>query len=212
MSLPVTVGLVGALAGVGGWLAAMGVRQRRRRRRLARLAGELGLSFSPSDPFALVRRHEAFALMQAGHDAQVDNVLFGPLGGWRARAFDYRYEIGHGPHRLIRRFSVVAVDGPEGLGEGLVWREPQGCPAPLPVEGARVVEGAWRADAGGERLARRVVAAWPGGFDGALGLECRAGQLLLSVPGALGRGQWAQLLAAVGGLLEALSSPPSRTI
>lgn len=101
---------------------AVGLRQWRRRGRMARKSGTLGLRFSVDDPFDIPRRYAELALMGSGHSLTAENVTYGYLENRPARAFDLHYEIGHGTRRLMRRYGGVLLEMPRALPELLVWR------------------------------------------------------------------------------------------
>ncbi len=101
---------------------AVGFRQWRRRARVARKSGELGLRFSVDDPFDIPRRYAELALMGSGHSLTAENVTYGYMENRPVRAFDLHYEIGHGTRRLMRRYGCVLLEMPRPLPELLVWR------------------------------------------------------------------------------------------
>lgn len=111
--------------------AVGGVLQVRRRDRLARAAHEAGLLFSAQDPFDIARRYAGFALIGAGHSGRATNVTYGRLDGLPVRAFDFRYEIGHGTRRSARHYAVVVVESPHPLAPFLLWRAQDADMAPL---------------------------------------------------------------------------------
>jgi hypothetical protein len=101
---------------------AVGLRQWRRRIRLAQKSGELGLRFSVDDPFDIPGRYAELALMGSGHSLTAENVTYGYMENRPVRAFDLHYEIGHGTRRLMRRYGGVLLQMPRALPELLVWR------------------------------------------------------------------------------------------
>jgi len=141
--------LIGALGAGLLALAWMGVAQRRRRRRLARVGGRMGLKFSPADPFDLTRRYAGFVLASAGHSPRAENVLYGRYDRWALRAFDFYFEAGHGPRRLARRYSVIAADTDLPLPAALIWHAGDREHVPLRARGPAPRVGPWRAIAGG---------------------------------------------------------------
>ncbi len=134
---------------VGG---AMGVR---RRNRLARAAHEAGLLFSADDPFDVPRRYADFALVGAGHGGRATNVTYGRLGGLPIRAFDFRYEIGHGTRRHTRHYAVVVVEADAPLPTFSLWSSRQADLAPLAVRQAEGSLNGWdyRGQGAGRALA-----------------------------------------------------------
>ncbi len=136
--------LIGAL-GVGlVVLASLGLTQRRRRRRLARAAHEMGLKFSPDDPFDLARRYRDFVLTSAGHSRRAANVVHGQYQGWSLRAFDFSFEVGHGPSRRARRYSVLAAGARGELPPALLWHAADNEYPPLAVRRQQGRLGVWR--------------------------------------------------------------------
>ena len=136
---------------IGGWL------QGRRRDRLARAAHEAGLLFSGEDPFDVSRRYADSALLGAGHAGRATNVTYGRVGGLPVRAFDFRYEIGHGTRRQARHYAVVAVEALGPVAPLLLWRWRDADLAPLAVRQATQRLGEW--DARGE-APRRPPPCW----------------------------------------------------
>ncbi len=114
---------------------AVGLRQWRRRVRLARKADELGLRFSVDDLFDIPRRYAELALMGSGHSLTAENVTYGHQEGRLARAFDLHYEIGHGTRRLMRRYSGALLETPRPLPELLVWRPSREWTLPMDGDG-----------------------------------------------------------------------------
>jgi hypothetical protein len=160
--------LIGALVAGVCVLGVMGVRRWRRRRMLVRTASSLGLSFSVADRSDLPRRFGRFALLSAGHSQRAENVLLGRWGRRRVRAFDYRYEIGHGAARQTLRCWVVLAEGqpPPQPGESLLlWRGESLAEAPLgPRDCRRRCKGkAWAVGSGDSRRAEALADVLPAG-------------------------------------------------
>ncbi len=128
-------------AGVG--FAIGGMLQVRRRDRLARAAHEAGLLFSAEDPFDMPRRYVRFALIGGGHGSRATHVTYGRVGGLAVRAFDLRYEIGHGTRRQGRHYAVVAVEAPGAAPPLLLWRSRDADLAPLAAQRAMERLGDW---------------------------------------------------------------------
>ena len=170
--------LIGALLIGLAVLAWLGVANRLRRRRLARAANELGMSFSPNDPFALAQRHSSFALASAGHSPRAGNVIYGRREGWPVRAFDYHFEAGHGPGRLARLYCVIVVDVEFELPEMLMWHEDDAEDAPLAAQQAPQRVRKWMVTAGGETAAALAEAFEPFA-DEPVNVETHGGSLML---------------------------------
>jgi hypothetical protein len=161
--------LVAAPVAAGVVFAIGGLLQVRRRDRLARAAHEAGLLFSAEDPFDVPRRYARFALVGGGHSGRAMHVTYGRLGGLPVRAFDFRYEIGHGTRRQGRHYAVVAVEGIESVRAMLLWRQRDLDLAPLAVRGASQRLGDWVAL--GEAAAGAVAALPQGLAETVTGLE-----------------------------------------
>lgn len=135
--------LLGALlAGLGalGWLARS---QRRRRLGLSRSAHEVGMRFSATDIFQLSRRYACFVLAQAGHSPVAENVLYGRFDRWQMRLFDYRFEAGHGPRRMVRRYSVIVAETDLHAPRTILWDSRDEQPPPLVVQQPQGQMGRW---------------------------------------------------------------------
>ena len=151
--------LIGAL-GVGlVVLTWMGLAQQRRRRLLARAAHEMGLKFSPTDPFAMTDRYAGCVLFPAGHSRRAENVIHGQCENWTLRAFDFSYEAGHGPHRLARRYSVIIAETPDPMPPALLWHAADYDHPPLAARETRAKQGVWRV-VHGEEMAPRLAEAF----------------------------------------------------
>lgn len=185
-------------------LIVMGARQWRRQVRLVRAAHDIGLKFSAEDIFDVKQRYAGFELMQSGHSACADNVIFGRMRDWSLRAFDYSFEAGHGPRRLIRRFSVIAADAHLPLPDCLIWRGEDSCPASLPAAAAVTIAGQWQAT-GDLAAAGQLARHWSGSDGQAIGIQAQEGRLLFSTPGQLDGQAMAGRLRAVADCLEKLS-------
>jgi hypothetical protein len=123
--------LIGALVGGSGVLAWLGLAGRLRQRRMGRLWHELGLKFSAGDPFDVSNRYCQSVLCGAGHSPKAENVAHGRYAGWQLRAFDYRFEVGHGPGRQTRRYTVIVADWDADLPDVLLWNAADAENAPL---------------------------------------------------------------------------------
>ena len=138
--LIILISTLGAGVLVLGW---MGWSQRRRKLALARVAHEMGMMFSAKDPFELTRRYSSFVLASAGHSSRAENVIYGRYKGWYVRAFDYRFEAGHGPRRLVRRYSVIVSDTHLEAPPTLMWHEQDADHVPLAVQNPLARLGGW---------------------------------------------------------------------
>jgi len=123
--------LIGAL-GLGVIILVwLGLSQRRRERKLSRLAYQMDMRFSASDPFALVKRYASSPLFQAGHSPRARNVIYGRFRGWLIKAFDYQFEAGHGTHRLTHRYNVITAETNLSIPNVLLWNTKDNEPPPL---------------------------------------------------------------------------------
>ncbi len=175
--------LMGTL-GVGTLvLASMGRRQWRRRKGLARVAHEMGMKFSAKDPFELSRRYPSFVLASAGHSPRAENVIYGRYEGWYLRAFDYRFEAGHGPRRLVRRYTVIVSDTDLPVPPTLLWHEQDPDHLPLAVQSPLGRLQGWLVVAGPE-FAGTLAAAFEGLRDQPVNLQIdrRSVMLCSAVP------------------------------
>ena len=123
--------------------AIVGLMQVSRTRRLSGQAHQLGMHFSASDPFDLPRRYADFALISNGHSPRANNVTHGTLSGKTVRAFDFRYEVGHGTRRMTRHYSIIVVETDRALPETVMWKQgdTESVPIGTPQDNPRI--GSW---------------------------------------------------------------------
>lgn len=131
MQAIVTYLLLAVLAASVVTFTVLGIAMRRGARRLETFALENGMRFSAADLFDVTRRYRKFTLVAGGHSAYAHNVTHGWLAGWPVRAFDFRYEVGHGPRRQTRRYGVVAIETDLELPDAVLWNEADVASAPL---------------------------------------------------------------------------------
>jgi hypothetical protein len=124
--------------------AIMGLMQVRRTRALAGEAHKLGMHFSSDDPFDVPRRYADFALISNGHSPRASNFTHGRLAGHRVRAFDFKYEVGHGTRRLTRHYRVIVVETDRLLPDVLMWNESDAESAPVGAMTAQGRVGNWQ--------------------------------------------------------------------
>ncbi len=146
MEFALAIVLTGVLLAAVVSFVVMGLDQRRRRNRAAGRAHASGFLFAPEDPFDVPRRYRGFALMEVGHSPRAYNVTYGRMGGLPLRAFDFRYEVGHGTRRLARQYAVVVVETVQRLTPMLMWNRHDVEVAPLAVRRCVVSSGLWRCD------------------------------------------------------------------
>lgn len=113
MLLPLVAGLT-VLVGLGAY-------RLHRRRQAADAAERLGMRFAARDERHALLRYAGSHLLQAGHSAHAENVMTGEINGRRLTVFEQLYEAGHGPHRLTRRATVVAISASPLRSGFLVW-------------------------------------------------------------------------------------------
>ena len=143
LQLLFTILLVFVLATACVSFAVMGLMQSRRTRRLRREAHELGLRFSVDDPFDVLRRYADFALIGCGHSARAGDVTYGRLGARVVRAFNFRYEVGHGTGRTARHYNVVIIEAEESSARLLMWNDNDSGAAPLQARAPDGHVGRW---------------------------------------------------------------------
>jgi len=89
---------------------------KKRREALAALAAGMGLEFSPGDPFGICRRYSIFDWIAQGHSQKAYNVIYGRIGNYEVRAFDFTYRTTEGSGKDRREvthfFSAVIFDTP----------------------------------------------------------------------------------------------------
>ena len=198
--------LVGVLAASVISVAIMALLQIGRTRRLARQAESLGLRFASEDPFDAPRRYADFALITNGHSPRASNVTYGRLDGRMVRAFDFRYEVGHGTRRVTRHYDVVVVESERDLGNVLMWHDSDDEFAPLAVRGEQRAGawGVWGDVALVERLAEAI--APRGGSP--VSMQCCGGTLMLFAPERRRRGGYAARLEDAVAVMDVLDCLP----
>lgn len=196
--------LLALLVGAVVAFVVIGIRQRLRRRRLAAQCQNLGLEFTPIDPFDVAKCFFDFVLISAGHSGRAENVAHGRIGGNRLRVFDFLYEIGHGIRRVVRRYSVVIVEPNRRLADVLMWNENDLHSAPLAVGEATQPVGPWICS-GDDTAARRLADAAGNLAQLAASMQVVRDTLLVCAPARGLGGVYGQLLEAVGDLCGHLS-------
>lgn len=199
----VLLGLIVAISMVV--FAVLGAMQLRRTRRLIRDAHTMGLRFAVEDPFDVPHRYSDFALMHLGHSPLANNVTYGRIGRRPVRAFDFRYEAGHGTRRSTRRYSVITVDVELPLPSAILWNEADVAAAPLAVlaEGKRL--GGWFT-VGDEGVARVLVRACAGLVDESVSVQTSGGALLFCSPVRRWRNHTTDRFGVVRGILDVLEA------
>jgi len=187
-------------------LIIVGLRQWRRRGRLAQFAHQCGLRFSWRDPFGLIQRYGACDLMQAGHSARVDGVLYGRFADWNVRLFDLCFEVGHGPNRSVRQYMVIAAELPRPVATAFVWRDgSEERSVAILTPAARVIDDQWWYT-GDLTVAGAVRAAWSAEATESIGVETAERLALFATADPVDPGAMLRQLQAAVGCLDALAS------
>lgn len=113
--------------------AVMALMQVRRTRLAKRDAQKLNMRFSPEDPFDIPHRYGDSVLVTSGHSPWATNVTYGRVAGRRVRAFDFRYEVGHGTRRMTRHYAVVVIETDYQLPHLLMWHDADAQFSPVQV-------------------------------------------------------------------------------
>ena len=193
MQYVIVMVLLAGMAGGVGALAWLGLAQRHRRHSLEQAANQLGMIFSLTDLFSLERRYGGFLLPSLGHSGRAENLVYGRYEGWYFRLFDYSFEIGHGPGRVLRRYGALVIETDLSLQDALLWHGDDAAHPPLAVQRPLAAAGAWRVVAG-PALAETLVEAFGSTGQGPLSMEVRGGWVMLLGPR---RWQGRQLAAMV---------------
>lgn len=199
--------LIGTLVASAASFVVMGVLQHLRASALARKAHEMGMRFSPEDPFDLPCALAEFALVSSGHSPRVDNVIYGRLDGRVVRAFDFRYEVGHGIQRLTRHYSVIAVESPQEVDSMLMWHEDDLQAAPVSLQLANRRLGQWLYE--GSRPVAMALGEVCAGLGRPVSMETRGKAAMLFAPVTGSRRAYAaqtpDVAKIAAGIVEALS-------
>jgi hypothetical protein len=190
--------------------AVLGLVQARRARALARAAHEAGFKFSPSDPFDVPRRYAGLALISSGHSPRASNVTHGRLKGLPVRAFDFTYEIGHGPRRVTRHYSVVVAETDRRLPPAIIWHVDDGEMSPLPARQPTARVGCWLCS-GDEQFSRRLAEACRPVADQAVSAQTWETRVMLCAPVPRGSNRRAFSIVQAGSVLSEIDTWASRT-
>lgn len=166
---------------------------RRRVGALSRVANQWGLRFSSDDPFDVPRFYADFVPVASGHSARARNVTYGQWHGIPIRAFDFRYEAGHGMQRHTRNFVVAVVQLERPLPPVLMWNTMDSICSPL--EAIRCVEkfGPWMCR-GEDALIRALALALAPLEHDAICIQTRGDQVMLWQPAGRGGRMHAPLM------------------
>ena len=199
--------LIGAIAAASISFVVMGLAQLRRTRALARRAHGTGLKFSGDDPFDMPRRYADFSLIALGHSPQAHNVSYGRLAGWLIRTFDFHYEVGHGPRRITRRYSVVTAETDLDLPAVTMWNNSDAEYAPLAIRYSGNHVACWTF-LGDEQVARAIAhVGWPLAESG-LSAETCGNVMMFCIPARRSTKRAGRLLDVAVAVLRTLSEMP----
>jgi hypothetical protein len=178
----------------------MGVRHARRAQILAGFAYDQGLRFSREDSLGIVRAYRGYALIRSGHSPRASSVIHGHVEGRQVRAFDFRYEAGHGPKRICRNYHVVVVSGPSELPPAILWNVRDAAWTPLEVQPSTWRSGDWLCQ-GSDRVvqaARRRLGEEL--LEMGVSVQVAGRDILLCAPA----GRWSRRFLPLGASVEAL--------
>ena len=198
--------LVGVLMAAVVSFVVMGLAKMRRTRRFAVAAHEHERRFFRDDPYDVSRRYIEFALISSGHSPRAHNVTDSRLAGMPVRAFDFRCELGHGPRRVTRHFSVAVIDAAGARGDLLMWHDSDAEFAPLAARESDGRLGAW-SYRGDRALAAAVAVACKQAEHLPVSIELRGSALMVAAPAGRSASDYAvgfdDLEAIVGPVLSA---------
>lgn len=84
--------------------------EKKRTERLAEIAPDLGLDFSPTDRDNLMADLQAFRLYNSGHSRELFNVFRGEISEADVSIFDFKYTTGGGKSSNTHRQTVVCLE------------------------------------------------------------------------------------------------------
>ena len=209
MQAAVIIVLLGVLAVAMAFFAVMGLAQVRRTKALARAANEMGLQFSSDDPFDVPRRYADLALISCGHSGRANNVSYGRLHGLPVRAFDFRYEIGHGTRRIARHYSVVTAEVGVELPPALIWHVEDEAVSPLLAGRPTAHVDCWACQ-GDAEFARQLAEACRALADYFVSAQTQGSIMLLCAPVRKGEHRRGLLMSQAAGVLREIHCRASR--
>ncbi len=195
--------LFGVLATSVVWFCVLGAVQKCRTARFAREAHRLEMRFSAADPFDVPRRYAGFALTSRGHGPAAHNVTHGRVAGRPLRAYEFRYEIGHGPRRTARHYHVVVIESAERVPEVLMWNDADAAFAPLSLSDSPKRLACWTYR-GDDAAASAVGYACDALADRGVSMESRGRALMLCEPAGRKRRQYGELVDTAAATMDAL--------
>lgn len=102
-----------AAAGVGAAMYLSHRLQKKRAEHLARVAGELRLSFAAEGDETAMSEHASLHLFSHGHSKKIRNLMRGTIRESSVAVFDYQYTIGAGKNRHTHTQTAVSLH-PQG--------------------------------------------------------------------------------------------------
>src|SRR6187401_151258 len=108
----VIIGVVLAVAALSYFIG--NARRKKRTEAFARVASDLGLTFSPEGNELLVSQLGWCELFSHGRDKKILNLMRGSNEGREIAVFDYQYVTGHGKNRrtVVTSVAYLRTDGP----------------------------------------------------------------------------------------------------
>jgi hypothetical protein len=108
----IIIGVIAVVAAVSYFVG--NIRRKKRTEALERIAGELGLTFSPQGDEQLITQLGWCNLFSRGRDKKALNLMRGSNEGREIAVFDYQYVRGHGKNRRTVCSTVACLrsDGP----------------------------------------------------------------------------------------------------
>jgi len=188
--------LICVLAAAVGSFALMAFRRHRRTARLAQKAYQLNMRFAAADLFDIPRHFSRFAVISSGHSPSASNVSYGRIDGCPVRAFDFRYEVGHGTRRQTRHYGIIAIEVQDPLPEVLMWADSDARAAPADVRWRDRRLGAW-SFRGDEGLARTLAEACAGLAEQVDGIQALGNAVLVSIPARKGAADYTDDIARI---------------
>jgi hypothetical protein len=163
------------------------------------------MRFSAADPFDIPRRYADFVLISNGHSPWANNVTYGRLGGRRVRAFDFRYEVGHGTRRVARHYRVIVVEADQVLPDALMWSGGDDQLAPIgALRNDESLSG--QADRENEQLAEVVTQVCKKFSDEGAGVQICGSAMMVFTPAERSKKNYADRLNEVVQAVETLAA------
>jgi len=143
----------------------------------------MNMRFSGDDPFDIPNRYSNFAIITSGHSPCASNFIYGQIDGWPIRAFDFRFELGHGTRRQTSYYHIIVLETDLQLPELIMWNDNDPQTSPLSISLATGRFGCWSVR-GDDKLAQALQGAFAEIGDTGLGIEILGKNVMLCVPAA----------------------------